>query len=157
MSADLTKNKCCLTRSKCVMSHNGRTNNHLHRTEKCQHLISRKSISTLRDCKQSRVLIQVNQISDISIYGLWLRPWCINQVTFVHSHVRGSTPMGSVSTPIVNRGEEVGEGVKSKEYETKNVSKTVPDSLKSAQHRKKKCAKHRSRASGSSYLFEKRS
>ena len=55
----------------------------------------------------------------------------------MHSHVSGSTPVGSVSTPIVNRGEEVGEGVKSKEYETKNVSKkTVPDSL-SAQHGKK--------------------
>ena len=46
--------------------------------------------------------------------------------------------MGSISTPIVNRGEEVGEGIKSKECETKNGSKkNVSHSLKSAQHGKR--------------------
>ena len=55
----------------------------------------------------------------------------------MHSHESGSTPMGSISTPILNRGEEVGEGIKSKECETKNGSKkNVPGSLKSAQQGK---------------------
>ena len=45
-----------------------------------------------------------------------------NSAQRLHSVKNGSTPVGFTSSPIVNRGEKVGEGVKYQECETKNVS-----------------------------------
>ena len=147
MSPDLTKNKCCLTRSTCVMSHNGGTNNRLRSTRKYHDNvntsfrghqfqpsgIATKAVSSSKSIKFVTFPYMASSWDPGALIKLHYWTHYVRQLCILMWVV-----LLQISTPLVNRGEEVGEGIKSKECETKKVSKkNVPDSLKSAQHGKK--------------------